>query len=96
MTPKLSDLMIRVEFPNGESYLADPDTCTSNGLSRDEMVSFAPLQLPDACDVGEVVYMGQDDLPASWLDWRSRRTIKRFAEAYYQVYRSFLSNKVNR
>lgn len=96
LTPKLPDLMIRIEFPNGESYLADPNLSASKGLSSDEMVSFAPLQLPDACDIGEVVYKGQDDLPASWLDWRSRRTIRRFAEAYYQVYRSFLSNKVNR
>ncbi|ACN15092.1 hypothetical protein HRM2_19910 [Desulforapulum autotrophicum HRM2] len=87
LSPKLPDLMVRVEFPNGESYLADPNLYAPKGLPRDEMVTFSPLYLPNAYDVGEVVYK-RPDLITPWHSWRNRRMIRRFAEAYWQVYRS--------
>lgn len=84
-------LMIHVEFPDGASYMVDPTTCHPSGLPRNTMLPFTSLQMPAADDVGEVVYQGPD--PAgSFLNYRTKRTIRRFAEAYYRVYMPWLNH----
>lgn len=88
------DLMVRVEFANGETFLTDPAACPAEGLPRESLSPFESLQLPAPDAVGEVVYHGPDP-PRSLFDWRARRTLQRFASAYGKAYLSGLSRSAN-
>jgi hypothetical protein len=80
---ELQDIMLRVEFPDGSTYLLDPLKRQNNGNA--EKIPFNVIQPPSENDIGEVVYRGPDT-KNSLFNWRTRKKIKRFLNAYKQVY----------
>lgn len=80
---ELQDIMLRVEFPDGSTYLLDPLKKQNNGNA--EKIPFNVIQPPSENDIGEVIYRGPDT-KNSLFNWRTRKKIKRFLNAYKQVY----------
>lgn len=77
------DIMLRVEFSDGTTYLIDPFKSLDNG--KTEKIVFNAIQPSNGDDIGEVVYRGSDP-KASLFSWQTRKKIGRFLRAYKKVY----------
>jgi len=77
------DIMLRVEFSDGTTYLIDPFKSLDNG--KTEKIVFNAIQPSNGDDIGEVVYRGPDPKDALF-SWRTRKKIGRFLRAYKKVY----------
>ena len=77
------DIYLRVEHPDGSTYLINPSQNRDNG--KTEKISFSAMQPSKEDSIGEVFYHGPDPKD-SIFSWRTRKKINRFLKAYKKVY----------
>ncbi|WP_321495894.1 polysaccharide deacetylase family protein [uncultured Desulfobacter sp.] len=76
-------IFLRVEHSNGITYLINPNKSLNNG--QIDKIPFNVIQSPNGDATGEVVYRGPDPKD-SIFSWQKRKKIKRFLNAYKEVY----------